>query len=80
VSEFTLHKAGSFVARDGGGTEYRVVIYARYQRDPGGSPQPVEIELLTDKGAPVDRVEKGHYTLLRPGEAVPLTSDDPAAP
>jgi hypothetical protein len=80
VPEFTVHRVGTFVARDGGGAEYRVVIYGRYERNPGAARVPAGAELLTETGVPVERVGRGRYTLLRPGGAVPLTSDDPAAP
>jgi hypothetical protein len=80
VSEFTLHRTGTFAARDEAGTAYTVVVYARYLRDAAGAALPAETELLTDRGVPVERVDKGRYTLFLPGGSVPLTSDDPAAP
>jgi hypothetical protein len=80
VSEYTVHRVGSFVARDGGGTEYRVVIYGRYERNPGAARVPAGADLLTDHGVPVERVARGRYLLHLPGGSVPLASDDPAAP
>jgi len=82
MSRYEEH-SGSFVAKDKDGNEYRIHIYTTYEESmtrSGTTKLEGPKRLATDDGANVNRVKRGHYTILGVLADIAVTSDDPGAP
>ena len=77
----TWRPEGLFLATDGDGNEYRVLMFRKWL-DASDEANSVWIGVphyLTFDGRRVDRIKKGEYEVIaRP--KIPITSDDPSAP
>lgn len=83
MSDSSIVRIGSFVARDGDGKDYQIGIYEKRHRTSerdGGIGYSGGKLLKTSDGRKVHYVSQGNYELESLPENIPLTSDDPNAP